>query len=44
MRLGGLHEKVCEVQSFAMVGGRPIAGQNPASSKAATQELLKLLL
>jgi len=42
-RLGGLFEKVPDWQSFAIVDGRLITGQNPASSKAAAQELVKLL-
>jgi putative intracellular protease/amidase len=42
-RLGGLYVKVGDWQSFAIVDGRLIAGQNPASSKAAAQELLLLL-
>ena len=42
-RLGGLYEKVEDWQSFAIVDGRLITGQNPASSRAAAQELLKLL-
>jgi putative intracellular protease/amidase len=42
-RLGGLYEKVGDWQSFVIVDGRLVTGQNPASSKAAAQELLKLL-
>jgi putative intracellular protease/amidase len=42
-RLGGVYEKVEDWQSFAIVDGRLVTGQNPASSKAAAQQLLKLL-
>jgi putative intracellular protease/amidase len=42
-RLGGRYEKVEDWQSFAIVDGRLVTGQNPASSKAAAQALLKLL-
>ena len=42
-RLGGLYEKAEDWQSFVIVDGRLITGQNPASSRAAAQELLKLL-
>ena len=42
-RLGGLFEKVPDWQSLAVVDGRLITGQNPASSTAAAQELIKLL-
>src|SRR5882762_10353069 len=42
-RLGGLYEKAADWQSFAIVDGRLITGQNPASSTAAAQALLKLL-
>ena len=42
-RLGGLYEKAPDWESFAIVDGRLITGQNPASSTAAAQELLKLL-
>ena len=41
-RLGGLYEKAADWQSFVVVDGRLITGQNPASSKAAAQELLKM--
>ena len=43
-RLGGHYEKVDDWQSFAITDGRLITGQNPASSTAAAQELVKLLL
>ena len=42
-RLGGHYEKAADWQSFAIVDGRLITGQNPASSTAAAQELLRLL-
>jgi len=41
--LGGLFEKVADWQSFAIVDGLLVTGQNPASSKRTAQELLKLL-
>jgi putative intracellular protease/amidase len=42
-RLGGLFEKVGDWQSFAITDGNLVTGQNPASSTAAAQHLLKLL-
>jgi len=42
-RVGGLYEKAPDWQSFAVVDGRLVTGQNPASSTAAAQALLKLL-
>ncbi|AVA22855.1 intracellular protease/amidase ThiJ/PfpI family protein [Rhizobium sp. NXC24] len=42
-RLGGRYEKVADWQSFAITDGRLVTGQNPASSTAAAQALLKLL-
>ena len=42
-RLGGLYEKAGDWQSFAITDGILITGQNPASSTAAAQHLLKLL-
>jgi putative intracellular protease/amidase len=42
-RMGGLYEKAPDWQSFAIVDGRLITGQNPASSTAAAQALLTLL-
>jgi putative intracellular protease/amidase len=42
-RVGGLYEKAADWQSFAIVDGRLITGQNPASSTAAAQALLKVL-
>lgn len=40
-RLGGLFEKAKDWQSFTIVDDHLITGQNPASSKAAAEELLK---
>jgi putative intracellular protease/amidase len=42
-RLGGIFEKVPNWQSFAITDGRLITGQNPASSTAGAEALLKLL-
>ena len=42
-RLGGLYEKAADWESFAIVDGRLVTGQNPASSTAAAQALLKLV-
>ena len=42
-RLGGLYEKKPNWESFAITDGRLITGQNPASSTAGAQALLKLL-
>lgn|ERR1700674_1477883 len=42
-RLGGHFEKAPDWQSFEIVDGRLITGQNPASSTAAAQALLKLV-
>ncbi|WP_133137377.1 type 1 glutamine amidotransferase domain-containing protein [Legionella rowbothamii] len=42
-RLGGLFEKAPDWQSFVIVDGLLITGQNPASSTAAAQALLKLI-
>jgi putative intracellular protease/amidase len=42
-RIGGLYEKAPDWQSFAITDGRLITGQNPASSTATAQALLKLL-
>ena len=42
-RVGGLYEKAADWQSFAIVDGRLITGQNPASSTAVAQALLKVL-
>lgn len=42
-RLGGLFEKVGNWQVFTVVDGRLITGQNPASSTAGAQALLKVM-
>jgi putative intracellular protease/amidase len=42
-RLGGIYEKAPNWQSFAIVDGRLLTGQNPASSTAAARTLLKLV-
>jgi putative intracellular protease/amidase len=42
-RLGGLYEKAPNWQSFVIVDGRLITGQNPSSSTATAQALLKFL-
>lgn len=41
--VGGLYEKAPDWQSFAVVDGRLVTGQNPASSTAAANSLLKVL-
>jgi len=43
-RLGGLYEKAPDWQSLAVVDGRLVTGQNPASSTAAAQALLTLVV
>jgi putative intracellular protease/amidase len=42
-RLGGLYEKAANWASFAIVDGRLVTGQNPASSTAAAKALLELV-
>lgn len=42
-RLGGLYEKAADWSSFVVTDGRLVTGQNPASSKAGAEALLKLL-
>jgi putative intracellular protease/amidase len=42
-RVGGLYEKAPDWQSRAIADGRLVAGQNPASSTAAADLLLKAL-
>jgi putative intracellular protease/amidase len=42
-RLGGIYEKAADWQPFAIVDGRLVTGQNPASSTTAAHTLLKLL-
>ena len=43
-RIGGLYEKAKDWESHAVVDGRLVTGQNPASSTATAQSLLKLLV
>ena len=43
-KIGGLYEKTTDWESHAVVDGRLVTGQNPASSTAAAQSLLKLLV
>lgn len=43
-RLGGLYEKGPDWESFAIVDGRLVTGQNPASSTAAAKTLVELLM
>ena len=42
-RLGGLYEKVANWVPFVVTDGNLVTGQNPASSRAGAQALLKLL-
>lgn len=42
-RVGGLYEKAPDWQSLAIIDGRIVTGQNPASSTAAANSLLKVL-
>src|SRR6478609_4064267 len=42
-RIGGLYEKAADWESFAVVDGRLVTGQNPASSTAAARELMRVL-
>ena len=42
-RLGGLYEQAPTWEPLAIVDGRLVTGQNPASSTAAAKELLKVL-
>jgi putative intracellular protease/amidase len=43
VRLGGLYEKAGDWESFVITDGRLITGQNPASSTAGAEALVKLL-
>jgi len=43
-RIGGLYEKAADWESFAITDGRLVTGQNPASSTAAAQALLDLVM
>jgi putative intracellular protease/amidase len=42
-RLGGIFEKVADWQSFAIVDGRLITGQNPASSTESAKALMSVM-
>ena len=42
-RLGARYEKAADWQSFAIIDGHLVTGQNPASSTAAAHALLGLL-
>jgi putative intracellular protease/amidase len=42
-RIGGQYEKAPDWESLAIVDGRLVTGQNPASSTAAAQALLKVV-
>jgi putative intracellular protease/amidase len=42
-RIGGVYEKAADWAPFAVVDGRVVTGQNPASSSAAAQALVELL-
>jgi len=42
-RLGGLYEKAGDWQSFAIIDGKLITGQNPASSEETAKALLSVL-
>lgn len=42
-RIGGLYEKAPDWESFAVVDGRLVTGQNPASSTAAAKALMEVL-
>jgi putative intracellular protease/amidase len=41
-RLGAHYEKAADWQSFVVVDGQLVTGQNPASSKAAAEKVLEL--
>ena len=43
-RLGGLYEKAADWESHAVIDGRLVTGQNPASSTAAARALLTLFV
>jgi putative intracellular protease/amidase len=42
-RIGGLYEKAGDWESFSIIDGRLVTGQNPASSTAAAHALLEVL-
>jgi putative intracellular protease/amidase len=43
-RIGAHYEKAPDWESFAVVDGRLVTGQNPASSTAAAHALLKVVM
>lgn len=43
-RIGGLYEKAADWERFAVVDGRLVTGQNPASSTAAAKALMEVLV
>jgi putative intracellular protease/amidase len=43
-RIGGLYEKAADWAPFALVDGRVVTGQNPASSTVAAKALMEVLL
>jgi putative intracellular protease/amidase len=42
-RIGGMYQKAPDWAPFAVVDGRIVTGQNPASSTSAARTLLELL-
>ena len=42
-RIGGIYEKAADWAPFAVVDGRVVTGQNPASSGPAAEAVLKLV-
>ncbi len=42
-KVGGLYEKAADWESFAIVDGRIVTGQNPASSTAAAKALMSVV-
>jgi putative intracellular protease/amidase len=42
-RIGGLYEKAADWESFAVIDGRLVTGQNPASSTAAAEALMNVV-
>jgi putative intracellular protease/amidase len=42
-RIGGIYEKAADWATFAVVDGRVVTGQNPASSTTAANALMELL-
>jgi putative intracellular protease/amidase len=42
-RIGGLYQKAADWAPFALVDGRVVTGQNPASSTVAAKALMELL-